>query len=67
MFMEIIDFIFRGFWTFVGSLMLISAILNGIASIIKSLAMIIHGVPSSEMKKKIVTAEEGNESFREAL
>jgi len=51
MIMEILQFVFRGFWTFLGSLLLISAIINGFANVLKSIAMMIHGVPPQELPK----------------
>lgn len=55
---EILSFVFTNFWTFIGSLMLITAITGGIANIFRSIAMMIHGVPESAFEKKQKTTVE---------
>lgn len=64
MLLDILGFVFQGFWHFLGALILTTAILSGIAEIIKSIAMIIHGVPAPK-EKEVPTADTGDEDRRD--
>jgi len=47
-FYDFLRFTFSSFWYFLGVLLLLSTVLNGLANILKSIAMMIQGVPTEK-------------------